>query len=87
VLNLWPYSSSWRYMLAFGVIPAVIIVILRRGVPESPKWLAHVGKLDEAASVCSAFCGRTVTAADIQEVDGAGSTSVVATERRLDQLV
>jgi MFS family permease len=66
VLHLWPEPSSWRYMVAFGIVPALIIVVLRRGVPESPKWLAHVGRLDEAAAVCSDFCGRTVTAADMQ---------------------
>lgn len=31
-------SLSWRLMLAAGSIPALIIVWLRRNVPESPKW-------------------------------------------------
>lgn len=29
---------AWRLMLAAGAIPAIIIVILRRSIPESPEW-------------------------------------------------
>lgn len=43
VLELAPDLNSWRWMLGFGAIPALIIVWLRRGVPESPRWLAQNG--------------------------------------------
>lgn len=32
---------AWRLMLAAGAIPALVIVWLRRHVPESPKWQEH----------------------------------------------
>jgi MFS family permease len=67
ILHLDPNTSAWRPMLAFGVVPALVIVFLRRGVPESPKWLAGVGRSEEAAEVCSAFCGRPVTPDDMAE--------------------
>jgi hypothetical protein len=31
-------------MLGFGVVPALIIIYLRRKVPESPRWLAQNGQ-------------------------------------------
>ena len=30
--------SSWRYMFLLGVLPALFVLWLRRGVPESEKW-------------------------------------------------
>ncbi|MER7687353.1 MFS transporter [Streptomyces sp. NPDC097610] len=41
VLNVRPEVDSWRIMLGFGVLPALLIIWLRRAVPESPRWLAQ----------------------------------------------
>lgn len=40
--------SAWRYMFMLGVIPAIIVLILRFAIPESPRWLAEMGKSAEA---------------------------------------
>ena len=58
-------SWAWRPMLAFGVVPAAVIVVLRRHVPESPKWLAAHERLEEAAAVLSALLRRPVAAAEL----------------------
>lgn len=39
---------SWRYMFLLGVIPAVIVLILRTSIPESPRWLVEKGRIEEA---------------------------------------
>ena len=36
--------SSWRYMFLIGIIPAVVILVLRHSIPESPRWLASKGE-------------------------------------------
>jgi len=41
-------SMSWRYMFLIGVIPALIILLLRRDVPESPRWLHSHGENEKA---------------------------------------
>lgn len=41
-------AISWRYMFAIGIIPAVIVIILRFSIPESPRWLAQRGKTEQA---------------------------------------
>jgi MFS family permease len=66
VLAILPDVSSWRIMLGFGVVPALVIIWLRRGVPESPRWLAQNGHDEEAAAVTEALVGHpvAVTAAD-----------------------
>ncbi|MFZ9669477.1 MAG: MFS transporter [Solirubrobacterales bacterium] len=60
VLNLLPEVDSWRWMLGFGVVPALVIIFLRRHVPESPRWLARNGKEEEAAEVAGQLVGHPV---------------------------
>lgn len=41
----------WRWMLVLATVPAVILWIGMNFVPESPRWLAANGKLDQALTV------------------------------------
>lgn len=61
ILWLYPEASAWRWMLLLGVVPAVAIAILRRGVPESPRWLISNGQEDEAAEVVSLLVDKRIT--------------------------
>jgi hypothetical protein len=51
-------------MLGFGVIPALIIIILRRSTPESPRWLAQNGHEAEAEKIGEQRCGVRVQVTD-----------------------
>ncbi|MDO8214151.1 MFS transporter [Conexibacter sp. CPCC 206217] len=66
VLVALPDVGSWRLMLGFGVVPALLIIWLRREVPESPRWLAQNGREEEACEVAETLCGHpvSVTSAD-----------------------
>jgi MFS family permease len=64
VLSLLPEVASWRLMLGFGVIPALIIIFLRRKVPESPRWLAQNGREKEAVEVAERLVGHPVEVTD-----------------------
>ncbi|MFC5800001.1 MFS transporter [Streptomyces formicae] len=55
-----PDIGSWRLMLGFGVLPALMIILLRRNMPESPRWLAQNGREREACEVGQAMTGRPV---------------------------
>lgn len=64
--------NSWRWMFALGMIPAVIVLVLRRSVPESPRWLASSGQAEEARSVL-----RQITGMDAEvNTAAAGKVSV-----------
>jgi MFS family permease len=60
VLELAPDVDSWRIMLGVGAVPALVIMLLRRGTPESPRWLAQNGRAGEARAVAEALTGHPV---------------------------
>ncbi len=44
VVPLW----GWQWMFIIGAVPAVLTLFMQRLCPESPRWLASQGRLDEA---------------------------------------
>ena len=36
-------QDSWRWMFASGAVLAVVVMVLRTRIPESPRWTLHVG--------------------------------------------
>jgi putative MFS transporter len=39
---------GWRLLFLLGIPPAILVWIVRRGVPESPRWLIKQGRLVDA---------------------------------------
>jgi putative MFS transporter len=66
--------EGWRVLLLGGAIGALLVIVLRRGLPESPRWLAGVGRIKDAQAALRAFesgCGpATGHPADIDGQDG-----------------
>jgi putative MFS transporter len=50
--------EGWRWVVLIGALAAPVIVFLRRGLPESPRWLAKHGRLYEADRVLSSIEAR-----------------------------
>ena len=61
------YHNGWRWMLASAALPATIIVLLRLGTPESPRWLLKHGREDEANAVLAKVFGAGATVDDLPE--------------------
>ena len=51
--------NSWRIMFAIGIIPAAIVLFLRRTVPESARWLAMSGQPEKARAVEKEISGKS----------------------------
>ena len=46
-------TDSWRLMFAAGALPAVVVLLLRRSLPDSPRWLLGRGDLEAAGAYSS----------------------------------
>jgi SP family arabinose:H+ symporter-like MFS transporter len=48
-------TVGWRVILGFGAVPAVIGLILRAAMPESPRWLMRHGKFEAMHDALKSF--------------------------------
>ena len=83
-------AEGWRWALAIGAIPAVYALVVRWGLPESPRWLASRGRTADAERVVAglesspAVFGRLAPAAvDAVEAPAAPATTVAMRLRGL----
>lgn len=60
-------DDCWRWMLASSAVFGVIILIIRIGMPESPRWLVLHGRTEEAVAVVKKFIGENVTIDNLLE--------------------
>ncbi|WP_405740396.1 MFS transporter [Streptomyces sp. NBC_01525] len=60
-------DSAAHWLLASGALPALLVLLLRIGIPESPSWLAARGRAAEAAQIRRKYLGQSeVNAEDAQ---------------------
>lgn len=43
--------DAWRWLLASSAVPAFVVLVLRTGLPESPRWLHAQGRTAEAERI------------------------------------
>ena len=48
VLGAFMGSDQWRLLFAIGVLPSLLVLLVRVWVPESPRWLCRQGRYEEA---------------------------------------
>ncbi|HLX02338.1 MAG TPA: MFS transporter [Trinickia sp.] len=53
---------GWRTVFALLAVPAIFVLIVRRIVPESPRWLEHRGRLAEADQVMARIEAKVLKA-------------------------
>ena len=41
-------SDEWRLLFAVGVLPSLLVLLVRIWVPESPRWLCRQGRYEDA---------------------------------------
>ncbi len=65
LINWMPDEPTlWRYILASSFAPAAVMLFLRIGLPESPRWLLSKGREKEAREIAEQYLDP-VTRADL----------------------
>ncbi|WP_248322891.1 MFS transporter [Caballeronia sp. Sq4a] len=59
---------GWRTEFALLAIPAVFVLIVRRVVPESPRWLEHRGRTADADSVLANVEAKVMKATGLRQL-------------------
>jgi len=50
--------TGWRWVVFLGAFGAIAVWFIRRSIPESPRWLAQQGRLEEAGEAVSRIEAR-----------------------------
>lgn len=59
-------EEVWRWMLVSSAVPAFLLLLLRLGSAESPRWLMSKGRVDDAKAVVDKFFGSNVRVDNLQ---------------------
>ena len=62
-------DMGWRGVLGTSTVLAAILLIARIGLPESPRWLFNVGRVDEAHAIAHRYLESPTDITDIDHED------------------
>ncbi|THA27197.1 MFS transporter [Streptomyces sp. RKND-216] len=52
-------AVAWRYLFVIGGLTALVVLVFRRRIPESPRWLASQGRYEEAETIVARMEARS----------------------------
>ena len=62
-------SADWRIILGIGAVPAIIAVLLRARMPESPRWLIQQGRFADTSEALAKL-GVEVSEEEVRRTAG-----------------
>jgi MFS transporter, SP family, galactose:H+ symporter len=72
-------TDGWRWMLALGAVPGIVLSVGMLVLPESPRWLAGHGRMLDAESVLKRLRGT----ADVSQELGTLRQDIAREDRKL----
>jgi MFS transporter, putative metabolite transport protein len=65
---------GWHLILGSSTFIAVVLLVARFGLPESPRWLWNVGRRDEARAVAHKYMANAADMDDVEHEDSQKGT-------------
>src|SRR5579859_285697 len=69
ILNSWNGQVGWRWMFGATAVPALVFFVGMLAVPESPRWLAKIGRRGKALSILERIGGKVNGAKALAEIE------------------
>ncbi|WP_026694230.1 MFS transporter [Peribacillus kribbensis] len=60
-------DSAWRWMLVSSAVPTLLLLVMRWGTPESPRWLVSKKRFKEASAIIQDVYGVDVDLTQLKE--------------------
>lgn len=76
--------AGWRWLFVAGSLGGVIVWSLRRLLPESPRWLESVGRMDEAVAIANQMAAGVVVIQPAESPARFSKTEPIGYQRLLD---
>ncbi len=67
----WNTDTGWRWMFGSAAAPAAVFFLLTLLIPESPRWLAHRGRTEEALGTLRRVGGEAKADEELRAISGA----------------
>jgi MFS family permease len=81
-LNAFAPNVGWRLAFLMGPVLAIVVIIVGRTLPESPRWLMTHGRMDEAeAELAKIEDAVRASGQELQPVDDSQALELVPEER------
>lgn len=64
--------QGWRWILGSAAVLSALVLAMRHGTPESPRWLVDRGRVDEAAELVRRVLGTAVSREELLEARETG---------------
>jgi putative MFS transporter len=65
---------SWRWLFVLGAVPAVLVLLVQRKVPESPRWLISKDRIEDALLSLRKFGATDPLIREEMQIASAGNT-------------
>lgn len=79
--------QAWRWMLGLEIVPALVWLCALWSVPETPRWLAMKGRIDEARRVLALVRPRERVEKTLSQIVASGSGSAQSLRRLLCEVL
>lgn len=63
------FNGGWRYMMAVGCVPAVILGVGMCFLTDTPRWLVGVGRKQEALDILTKMDGSDAAIEEVEKIE------------------